>query len=266
MATIQQLRLGRRCIFWDNEDRATTLAKRMQLLRATDLIGHEALAWRTGDMHLSETAMTEALAYLDGGNGPGLVVLDSATAFACPKDGADVHPWMTNHIKPWIDAGHTSLLLDHVPKQRKDRPMGAVGSFEKLSIIRGAALYAHGIAWNGQKGGVVHLTVHKDAHGQIPAAQWSAATSISAEWDDSTLSYTIGLPHVKTESEDLQEELMEAFDLIGEDGVRGSNGVRELLKGKRGKDIDKARDELKQAGMIERVKDGRAFVWKPVPA
>ena len=52
MATIQQLRLGRRCIWWDNEDRATTLAKRMQLLRATDLIGHEALAWRTGDMHL----------------------------------------------------------------------------------------------------------------------------------------------------------------------------------------------------------------------
>ena len=117
----------------------------------------------------------------------------------------------------------------------------------------------------GKRAGVVHLTVHKDAHGQIPAAQWSVATSISAEWDDSTLSYTIGLPHVKTESEDLQEELMEAFDLIGEDGVRGSNGVRELLKGKRGKDIDKARDELKQAGMIERVKDGRAFVWKAVP-
>ena len=64
-----------------------------------------------------------------------------------------MHPWMKTHIKPWIDAGHTSLLLDHVPKQRKDRPMGAVGSFEKLSIIRGAALYAHGIAWNGQKGG-----------------------------------------------------------------------------------------------------------------
>ena len=266
MATIQQLRLGRRCIFWDNEDRATTLAKRLQLLRATDLIGIEALAWRTGDMHLSETAMTEALAFLAGGNGPGLVVIDSATAFACPKDGADVHPWMTSHIKPWIEAGHTSLLLDHVPKQRKDRPMGAVGSFEKLSIIRGAALYAHGIAWNGQKGGVVHLTVHKDAHGQIPAAQWSAATSISAEWDGPTLSYTIGLPHVKTESEDLQEELMEAFDLIGIDGVRGTAGVRELLKGKRGKDIDKARDELLQAGMIERVKDGRAWVWKPVPA
>ena len=40
MAVIQQLRAGRRVIWWDNEDRATTLARRLQLLRATELIGH----------------------------------------------------------------------------------------------------------------------------------------------------------------------------------------------------------------------------------
>ena len=260
MAVIQQLRAGRRCIWWDNEDQATTLAKRLQLLRATDLIGIESLAWRTGDMHLSETVMAEALAFLAGGNGPGLVVLDSATAFGCPKDGADVHPWMTGHIKPWIDAGHTSLNLDHVPKQRKDRPLGAVGSFEKLSIIRGAALYVHGTAWNGQQGGAVHLTVHKDAHGQLPSPQYSVVSTISAEWDGPTLAYTIGLPNAKTEGEDLQDELMEAFDQLGAEGARGSQGVRELLKGKRGRDIDKALHDLRQVGMIERVKDGRA--WK----
>ena len=95
---------------------SSTLAKRLQLLRATDLIGVESLAFITGDMHESETAMAEALAFLAGGNGPGLVVLDSATSFDCPKDGADVHPWMTTHIRPWIDAGHTSCLIDHVPE------------------------------------------------------------------------------------------------------------------------------------------------------
>ena len=88
MAVIQQLRAGRRVIWWDNEDRATTLAKRLQLLRATDLIGIETLAFRTGDMHLSETAMAEALEFLGGGSGPGLVVIDSATAFGCPKDAS----------------------------------------------------------------------------------------------------------------------------------------------------------------------------------
>ena len=265
MAVIQQLRAGRRVIWWDNEDRASTLAKRLQLLRATDLIGTPELAFITGDMHLSESAMAGALEFLGGGNGPGLVVLDSATAFTCPKDGADVHPWMTSHIKPWIDAGHTSLTLDHVPKQRKDRPMGAVGSFEKLSIIRGAALYAHGTAWNGQQGGAVHLTVHKDAHGQLPSPQWTVVSTISAEWDGPTLAYTIGLPNAKTEGEDLQDELMEAFDQLGADGARGSQGVRGLLKGKRGRDIDKARDELLQVGMIQRDKVGRAWVYTSVP-
>ena len=264
MAVIQQLRAGRRCIWWDNEDQAVTLAKRLQLLRATDLIGIETLAWRTGGMHESETAMAEALAFLDGGTGPGLVVIDSATSFDCPKDGADVHPWVTSHVKPWINAGHTSLLIDHVPKQRKDRPAGAVGSFEKLSSIRGAALYVHGIAWNGQQGGAVHLTIHKDAHGQLPAPKFSVVSTVAAEWDGPTFAWTVGLPNAKTESEDLQDELMEAFDQLGAEGARGSQGVRELLKGKRGRDVDKARDELRQLGLIKREKVGRPWVYTSV--
>ena len=264
MAVIQQLREGRRCIWWDNEDRATTLAKRLQLLRATDLIGIEDLAWRTGDMQDSETAMTEALAFLDGGNGPGLVVIDSATALGCPKDGADVQPWIMAHVKPWIKAGHTTLLVDHVPKQRKDRPAGAVGSYEKLSDIRGAALSVHGTAWNGQQGGAVNLTIHKDAGGQLPAPKHSVVSTISAEWDGPTLAYTIGIPDAKSENEDLEMELMEAFDRVGDEGAKGSLGVRDLLKGKRGGDIDKARDELLQSGMIQREKIGRPWVYTRV--
>ena len=261
MVAIGQLRAGRRVIWWDNEDRATSLAKRLQILGAEELIGHEALAWRTGDMHLSETAMAEALEYLGGGNGPGLVVVDSVTAFGCPKDGGDVHPWMESHIKPWDNAGHTSLNLDHVPKQRKDRPLGAVGSFEKLSIIKGAALFLYGTAWNGQKGGAIHLSVHKDAHGQLPATQNSVASTISAEWNGPTLSWTVGMPNVKVEGEDLQDELMAAFEQRGFEPVRGSQGVRGLLPGKRGRDIDSARDELLHLGSIHREKDGRAWLW-----
>ena len=256
MVAIQQLRAGRRVLWWDNEDRATTLARRLQLLRATDLIGVDDLAWRAGDMHESAIAMAEALAFLDGGNGPGLVVIDSATSFGCPKDGADVQPWITAHIKPWLNAGHTTLLLDHVPKQRKDRPAGAVGSYEKLSDIRGAALYAHGTAWNGQDGGAVHLTIHKDAGGQLPAPKFSTVATIAAEWDGPTLAYTVGLPNAKEDGEDLQTELMDALEQAGSDGVRGSRAIRDLLKGKRAKDIDAARDELVAAGLVEKRPDG----------
>ena len=128
MVTVDRLRAGRREIWWDSEDRPETLAKRLQLLRATDLIGHPNLKWITGEIHESPTAMAEALEFLDGGNGPGLVVIDSATSFGCPADGADVTAWLAAHINPWWDAGHTVLLLDHVPKQRKDRPRGGIGS------------------------------------------------------------------------------------------------------------------------------------------
>ena len=260
MMAIQRLRAGRRVIWWDNEDRATTVARRLQLLRATDLIGCPELAFRTGDMQDSQTAMFEALDFLARGTGPGMVVVDSATAFGCPKDGADVAPWMKTHIKPWINEGHSTTQLDHVPKQRKDRPMGAVGSFEKLSDIRGAALYIHGKGWNQQQGGAVHLTVHKDAGGQLPAIKDSVVSTVSAQWDGPTLAYTIGLPNAKSESEDLEMELMEAFGQVT-DGVRGSRGVRRLLKGKRARDVDKARDELLQAGMIQREKVGHAYLY-----
>ena len=67
MTAIQALRAGRRVMWWDSEDRASTLARRLQLLRATDLIGSPDLAWVTGDIHESETARAEALDFLDFG-------------------------------------------------------------------------------------------------------------------------------------------------------------------------------------------------------
>ena len=161
MVAIQQLRAGRRVIWWDAEDRPSTLAKRLQLLKATDLIGTPELAWIAGDIQDRPAALAEALAFLDGGAIPGLVVIDSATSFGCPADGADVTAWLNAFINPWWNAGHTVLLLDHVPKQKKDRPRGGIGSQAKLARIDGAALYAHGTPWNGQEGGHIHLTVHK---------------------------------------------------------------------------------------------------------
>ena len=113
-------------------------------------------------------------------------------------------------------------------------------------------------------GGAIHLTIHKDAHGQLPAPKFSVVSTISADWNGPDLAYTIGLPNAKAEGEDLQDELMEAFDQVGSEGVRGSNGVRGLLKGKRGRDIDKARDDLLQVGILERVKDGKAWVYTSV--
>ena len=264
MVAIQRLRAGRRVLWWDAEDRPETLAKRLQLLRATDLIGAPNLKWVTGDIHESAEALAEALEFLDGGAIPGLVVIDSATSFGCPADGADVTAWLNAYINPWWNRGHTVLLLDHVPKQKKDRPRGGIGSQAKLARIDGAALYAHGVPWNGQQGGHIHLTVHKDRQGQLPATLNGTAATITAEWDGPILAYTVGLPNAKAEGENLEDDLLDALEGAGAEGVKGSRALRELLKGKRAKDIDAAREELLQAGMIERVKEGNA--WRYVIA
>ena len=170
MTAIQQLRAGGRVVWWDSEDRATTLALRLQLLKnmGSNLIGTPELAWIAGDIQDRPAALAEALEFLDGGAIPGLVVIDSATSFGCPSDGADVTAWLNAYINPWWNAGHTVLLLDHVPKQRKDRPRGGIGSQAKLARVDGAALYAHGVPWNGQEGGYVHLTVHKTDRASYP--------------------------------------------------------------------------------------------------
>ena len=264
MAVIQHLRAGGTAIWWDAEDRASTVAQRLQLLKATDLIGTPDLKWVSGDFHTSAKAVAGALEHLDGSDIPGMIVIDSATSFGCPSDGADVMAWLQEHINPWWDAGHTVLLIDHVPKQRKDRPRGGIGSQAKLARIDGAALYAQGIPWNGHESGYVHLTVHKDRQGQLPATLNGVAATVSAEWDGLSLAWEIGLPDAKADGENLEDELLEAIFQAGDTGVRGAAGLRALLKGKSVKDIDKARDELLQAGMIERVKDGRAWVWKAI--
>ncbi len=153
MAAIQQINRGGMVLWWDSEDRPETLAQRLQLLRATNLIGHPNLVWASGDLNNHHMATAEALEFL-AGDLPGLVVIDSATSFGCPSDGADVSQWMADHVNPWWSMGHTVLLLDHVPKRRQDRPRGGIGSQAKLARIDGAALYVHGKPWNGKRAGI----------------------------------------------------------------------------------------------------------------
>ena len=266
MAAIQQLRAGARVIWWDAEDKPTTLARRLQLLKATNLIGHYDLKWASGDLTASPGALSEALEFLDGGSGPGLVVIDSATAHGCPADGATVQPWMAANVKPWLAQGNTTLLMDHVPKQKKDRPDGGVGSYQKLQDLQGAGLYVHGKPWNATEGGELTLTVHKDRHGQLPAPKYGNAATVYVEWaeDRLTLDWSVGLPNAKPAGENLEDELLEAIDRAGAEGVKGSRGIRELLKGKRAKDIDAARNELESVGLIQHVKVGNTHVYTVV--
>ena len=264
MVAIQRLRAGARVLWLDAEDKPATLARRLQLLKATNFIGHPDLKWVTGDLTASASAMSEALDYLAGGAVPGLVIIDSATSFECPADGSTVRPWMAAHIKPFTAQDHTTILLDHVPKQRKDRPPGPVGSYQKNQDLQGAAVYVHGQPWNRQQGGYLTLNNQKDRHGQLPAVRYDDAATIYVEHSEDmlTLDWSVGLPNVKPEGEDLEDELLEAIGQAGT--VKGSRELRGLLKGKRARDIDSARNELESAGLIQHVKVGNTHVYTVV--
>ena len=77
------------------------------------------------------------------------------------------------------------------------------------------------------------------------------------------MAYTMGLPNAKPEGEDLEAELLEAIGRKPE-GVKGSRELRDLLKGKRARDIDSARNELESAGLIQHVKVGNTHVYTVV--
>ena len=58
--------------------------------------------------------------------------------------------------------------------------------------------------------------------------------------------------------------MLEAFEGIGAEGVKGSAGVYGLLPGKRQGVIDKARKALQEAGLIEREMVGKAYVYRAI--
>ena len=162
---------GRRAAYWDHEDTPNTLNRRSKLmgLDLADFWGDSQFKYLRPGLDGSTLAMTEAMRWIADGDGPALIVIDSAESAGCPSDGADVAPWLAQIVQPFLDAGCTVLVLDHVPKRKEGRPLGPIGSQHKLAKIDGAALFVSGVPWTQKTDGHLVLTNHKDRHGQLPA-------------------------------------------------------------------------------------------------
>ena len=145
---------GHRVAYWDHEDVAATQKRRSNLL-GLDLVA----AWgegqfkyiRTG-MDGSSLAMAEVMEWATGGDGPTLIVIDSAESAGCPSDGADVAPWLARFVKPFNDAGCTVLVLDHVAKHKEGRPLGPIGSQHKLAKVDGGGPVSDGCSVDSEDG------------------------------------------------------------------------------------------------------------------
>lgn len=144
---------GGHVLYWDFEDSPQTFFQRAVKLGFDPRDHAESFRYVRPAMSESETAMSEAQAFLSSA-GPdsvqSLVVIDSAEASGCPSDGRDVNEWLDSHVKPWRDVGAGVLLIDHVPKRADEsghRPRGGIGSQRKLAAIDGVALAVSGVPW-----------------------------------------------------------------------------------------------------------------------
>ena len=242
---------GRRAIYWDHEDTPGTLNRRSKLM-GLDL----ADFWRDGQFKYlrprldgSTLAMAEAMTWIAGGDGPTLVVIDSAESAGCPSDGADVAPWLAKMALPFLEAGATVLVLDHVPKRKEGRPAGPIGSQHKRARLDGAALLVSGVPWTQKADGHLVLTNHKDRHGQLPSPILKAVARVVGVHEGDTLVLSIVSPEAEDNIEEAYIPTLRALLSAGPDGVHGQKAMRELVVG-RANQRDKTISDLVGLGFV----------------
>ena len=242
---------GQRAIYWDHEDTPGTLKRRSSLI-GLDL----AEFWRDDQFKYlrpgldgSTLAMAEAMTWIAGGDGPTLVVIDSAESAGCPSDGADVAPWLAKIVLPFLEAGCTLLVLDHVAKRKEGRALGPIGSQHKLARVDGAALYVSGVPWTQKTDGHLVLTNHKDRHGQLPAPIGKAVARLIGTHEHDTLTLSIVAPETEDNLEEAYIPTLRALVSAGPGGAYGQKAMRDLVTG-RGNQKDKAIGDLVELGFI----------------
>ena len=242
---------GRRAAYWDHEDTPNTLNRRSKLM-GLDL----ADFWRDGQFKYlrpgldgSTLAMAEAMAWVKEGDGPTLIVIDSAESAGCPSDGTDVAPWLAKIVQPFLDAGCTVLVLDHVAKRKEGRALGPIGSQHKLARIDGAALFVSGVPRTQKTDGYLVLRNDKDRHGQLPAPIGKAVARLIGTHEGDTLNMSIVAPETEDNIEEAYIPTLQALADAGPDGVHGQQAMRDLVVG-RGSQRDKTIGDLVTLGFI----------------
>ena len=242
---------GRRAIYWDHEDTPGTLNRRSKLM-GMDL----ADFWRDGQFKYlrpgldgSTLAMAEATTWIAESDGPALVIIDSAESAGCPSDGADVAPWLAKIVQPFLDAGATVLVLDHVPKRKEGRPLGPIGSQHKLARVDGAALFVSGVPWTQKTDGHLVLTVHKDRHGMLASPIGKAVARLVGTHENEGLTLSIVSPEAEDNIEEAYIPTLRALLSAGPDGVHGQKAMRDLVVG-RANQRDKTISDLVGLGFV----------------
>ena len=264
---IQALENGGRVLWWDFEDKPDTMYRRAKAMGKLDLITGENVAFikdnnilELDEDGLPNFALTCAIEWLVEGGIYSVVIIDAAESSGAPSDGSPVTEWGKEKIQPFASRSIGALILDHVPKQRKERPRGAIGSQHKLAKIDGAAIAISGKAWTKTQDGALILRLEKDRQGDVPGNVGAKIAVVKGHYEGELLTISIDPPNQDDDGEvDMDMMLLDVIGAAGAEGVKGVRTLYGMVKGK-GQAKQEALTNLLGDGLVVQSKSGQSKV------
>lgn len=266
LAAVEACRSGQRVAYIDAEEGYGDLWQRMAILpnRGALVGGDFRHVWAQnipGDDDGHHEHLDAIAEWVRGG----LIVLDTAGSLSCPMDGSDVVPWLARWVWPLYrrDAGPTVIVCDHVPKQRKDRPRGPIGSQHKLAVVDGIALAVSGQPWTRTTDGRITLRLDKDKLGWASVPVETVIGGISGTWQDGAFHVAITAPDADDSpaEADHGDLVLEALLDAEPEGITSKRAVRAVIGRNNGR-TDDALDRLTTAGLITMTRHGSANTYR----
>ena len=257
---------GGRCLYLDYEDRAKSLEERAKTVGLELATYGDDVAYFNDGLIETPNGVETAMAWLESVPNPenNAVIIDTATAAGCPADGADVLPWYRQFVHPWRARDWAVEVLDHLPKRRKDRPRGPIGSFNKLAQITGAALMLDGTPWTKRQSGRVYVYNEKDRPSDLAGGVGHCVAALDGTWAEIDGERTFRLRILdgdcaessNTESP-INRKVLEALAESEPDGIKTIPALRSAVGGK-GTSVDSAALTLVKMGIVALDKVGNA--------
>lgn len=251
---------GGRVLWWDFEDSKETLLGRCKDIGFGAEQGLGNVGFVPPALADDSGLVIQAALWVQQGETPGLVVVDALSSAGCPSDGSDITPWWDAFVKPF-GTSQTMVLGDHRPKRAMDRAPGGIGSVHKRSFLTGVLLLADGQPWTKDDDGRITLVNQKDRHSILPAGLYKPVASIVGKHVDSVLVLTVEPPTDKERGADLRERIVNALTLSEPTGIRTVAKLAKSVGCKR-QALDKLLPQLMEGGVIEKVADGKADLYR----
>jgi len=252
---LDQIRAGKHTAYIDYENGAREATARMRSLGATDDDLARFLYYEPAEPLTGDTEIYGAVNAQFAACEPTVVVVDSytgslATHQCSPNEALDVERHHQTVIKPLMAHGASTIILDHLVKNREMRGRYAIGSERKIGVADIHIGFEIILPLSRGHHGVVRLRVHKDRPGYLQRPITAQARFESTL--DGELTWQIEPAHTEPDADItafrptvLMERVSRYLELHGEPA--SMNTLEDTVQGKAGY-IRKAVDALVQDG------------------